>query len=90
MPIAPLLARPPLGSNEQAEVSNSFDTHADLDECDDVPVSCVDDVDLDTVVVLRYYLQLSDPEIAHTLGMAVGTIKSTLHRARAQMKEELS
>ncbi len=42
------------------------------------------------VVVLRYYLQLSDPEIAHTLGMAVGTVKSTLHRARAQMKEELS
>jgi len=42
------------------------------------------------VVVLRYYLQLSDPEIAHTLGMALGTVKSTLHRARAQMKEELS
>lgn len=42
------------------------------------------------VVVLRYYLQLTDPEIAHTLGMAVGTVKSTLHRARAQMREELS
>ena len=42
------------------------------------------------VVVLRYYLQLSDPEIAHTLGMALGTVKSTLHRARALMKEELS
>jgi RNA polymerase sigma factor (sigma-70 family) len=42
------------------------------------------------VVVLRYYLQLSDPEIAATLGMALGTVKSTLHRARAQMKEELS
>lgn len=42
------------------------------------------------VVVLRYYLQLSDPEIAQTLGMALGTVKSTLHRARAQMKEELS
>ena len=42
------------------------------------------------VVVLRYYLQLTDPEIAHTLGMALGTVKSTLHRARAQMREELS
>jgi RNA polymerase sigma factor (sigma-70 family) len=42
------------------------------------------------VVVLRYYLQLSDPEIADTLGMALGTVKSTLHRARTQMKEELS
>ncbi|MGB8857612.1 MAG: sigma-70 family RNA polymerase sigma factor, partial [Ilumatobacteraceae bacterium] len=38
------------------------------------------------VVVLRYYLQLSDPEIANTLNMAVGTVKSTLHRARNQLK----
>ncbi len=42
------------------------------------------------VVVLRYYLQLSEPEIADTLGLALGTVKSTLHRARAQMREELS
>jgi RNA polymerase sigma factor (sigma-70 family) len=42
------------------------------------------------VVVLRYYLQLSDSEIAGTLEMAVGTVKSTLHRARAQLKKELS
>lgn len=41
-------------------------------------------------VVLRYYLQLTDPEIADTLGMAVGTVKSTLHRARAHLKKELS
>ena len=42
------------------------------------------------VVVLRYYLQLSDPEIADTLGLPIGTVKSTLHRARAQIREELS
>ena len=41
-------------------------------------------------VVLRYYLQLSDAEIAETLDMAIGTVKSTLHRARAQLKKELS
>ena len=41
-------------------------------------------------VVLRYYLQLSDPEIAEALGIAVGTVKSTLHRARALLKKELS
>lgn len=41
-------------------------------------------------VVLRYYLQLSDPEIAEALGIAVGTVKSTLHRARAMLKKELS
>jgi len=42
------------------------------------------------VVVLRYYLQLSEPEIARTLGIALGTVKSSLHRARARLKEELS
>lgn len=42
------------------------------------------------VVVLRYYLQLSEPEIADTLGMALGTVKSTLHRARTHIREELS
>lgn len=41
-------------------------------------------------VVLRYYLQLSDPEIAEALGIAVGTVKSTLHRARVLLKKELS
>ncbi len=194
MPIDPLLARPPGGSNEPGEVSNSFDTHADLNEGVDIPdifmeaaedVVVREDVEsayrrlypqlvrlafllVDTaehaeeavqdafakaypkwsrienpdtymriavvhtcrsvqrrrglmrrtpaprvddavlgadhvadvvrrlplklrqVVVLRYYLQLSDPEIARTLGMALGTVKSTLHRARTQMKEELS
>ena len=47
-------------------------------------------LNLRQVVVLRYYLQLSDPEIADTLGMPIGTVKSTLHRARAQMRGELS
>jgi len=47
-------------------------------------------VTLRQVVVLRYYLQLSEPEIARTLGIALGTVKSSLHRARARLKEELS
>ena len=42
------------------------------------------------VIVLRYYLQLSEPEIADTLGMALATVKSTLHRARTHIREELS
>jgi RNA polymerase sigma factor (sigma-70 family) len=58
---------------------------------DDVAdVVCRLPLNLRQVVVLRYYLQLSDPEIADTLGMPIGTVKSTLHRARAQMREELS
>jgi RNA polymerase sigma factor (sigma-70 family) len=42
------------------------------------------------VVVLRYELQLSDPEIAETLGIPVGTVKSTLHRALARLRTEVS
>jgi RNA polymerase sigma-70 factor (sigma-E family) len=42
------------------------------------------------VIVLRYYLQATDQEIAVALKMPVGTVKSTLHRARARLKEELS
>jgi RNA polymerase sigma factor (sigma-70 family) len=41
-------------------------------------------------VVLRYELQLSDQEIADTLGMPVGTVKSTLHRALARLRTEVT
>jgi len=41
-------------------------------------------------VVLRYYLQLTDAEIARTLDIAVGTVKSTLNRARHQLRRQLS
>jgi RNA polymerase sigma factor (sigma-70 family) len=41
------------------------------------------------VVVLRFYLQATDAEIAETLDMAIGTVKSTLHRAKARLREVL-
>jgi RNA polymerase sigma factor (sigma-70 family) len=41
------------------------------------------------VVLLRYELQLSDQEIAETLGVPVGTVKSTLHRALAHLRTEV-
>lgn len=41
-------------------------------------------------VVLRYELQLSDAEIADTLGVPIGTVKSTLHRALARLRTEVS
>jgi RNA polymerase sigma factor (sigma-70 family) len=41
------------------------------------------------VVALRYELQLSDQEIADTLGVPVGTVKSTLHRALARLRTEV-
>jgi RNA polymerase sigma factor (sigma-70 family) len=36
-------------------------------------------------VVLRYYLQLDTREVASTLGVEEGTVKSTLFRARAAL-----
>jgi RNA polymerase sigma-70 factor (sigma-E family) len=38
-------------------------------------------------VVLRYYGGLSEREIAETLGVRPGTVKSMLHRALAQLRE---
>ena len=43
-----------------------------------------------SAVVLRYDLQLTDGEIAETLHMPLGTVKSTLHRAIVQLRSEVS
>lgn len=42
------------------------------------------------VVTLHFYADLSDPQIAAAIGVPVGTVKSTLHRALATMRRELS
>lgn len=42
------------------------------------------------VLLLRYDLQLTDTEIAATLGIPLGTVKSTLHRALARLREEIT
>jgi RNA polymerase sigma-70 factor (ECF subfamily) len=41
------------------------------------------------VVVLRHYQDLSLEEIAQALGMSLGTVKSSLHRALVRMREGL-
>lgn len=41
------------------------------------------------VVVLRYYEDLSEAEIAATLGVSPGTVKSRLHYARAALSRRL-
>jgi RNA polymerase sigma-70 factor (sigma-E family) len=43
-----------------------------------------------SMVVLRYDLQLTDAEIAETLEVPIGTVKSTLHRALGALRKELS
>jgi len=42
------------------------------------------------LVVLRYYSGLTDAELAATTGLPLGTVKSSLHRALAELKEALS
>jgi len=42
------------------------------------------------VVVLRYQEGLTQPEIAQTLGLPAGTVKTYLHRARKEMAELLA
>jgi RNA polymerase sigma-70 factor (sigma-E family) len=39
------------------------------------------------VVVLRFYEDLSEAQIAQTLGIRPGTVKATLHQALAQLRE---
>jgi RNA polymerase sigma-70 factor (ECF subfamily) len=41
------------------------------------------------VLVLRYYDDLSVPEIARTLQVSEGTVKSRLHRGLRRLKEEV-
>jgi RNA polymerase sigma-70 factor, ECF subfamily len=42
------------------------------------------------VIVLRYYCDLSEQDTAATLGMPVGTVKSTCARALARLRVEIT
>ncbi|MGW4424957.1 SigE family RNA polymerase sigma factor [Streptosporangium sp. NPDC004631] len=43
-----------------------------------------------TAVVLRYYEDMTEPEIARALGISVGTVKSTVSRAIARLRGDLT
>jgi RNA polymerase sigma-70 factor (ECF subfamily) len=64
------------------------DSLADRDELDRGLRRLPDSLRL--IVVLRYYLDLSDAQIAAALSLPVGTVKSRLHRALAQLRAELA
>ncbi len=40
-------------------------------------------------IVLRYYLDLPEAEVARQLGVPVGTVKSLVHRALARLRQRL-
>ena len=41
------------------------------------------------VVILRYFSDLTVPQVAHVLGCRQGTVKSRLHRALQRLRREL-
>jgi DNA-directed RNA polymerase specialized sigma24 family protein len=41
------------------------------------------------VIVLRYYLDLPEAEVARQLGVPVGTVKSLIHRGLARLRDRL-
>lgn len=40
-----------------------------------------------TILVLRYYLDMSEADVATTLGCRIGTVKSASHRALADLRK---
>jgi RNA polymerase sigma-70 factor (sigma-E family) len=42
-----------------------------------------------TAIVLRYYEDMTEPEIAKALGISIGTVKSTVSRAMAKLRGDL-
>jgi RNA polymerase sigma-70 factor, ECF subfamily len=43
--------------------------------------------DEQTLIALRYFLELPEREVAQTLGVPLGTVKSRLHRTLARLRE---
>jgi RNA polymerase sigma-70 factor (ECF subfamily) len=69
--------RAPLEAAEQQEVADTV-----LDALRKLPVA------LRVPVVLRYYADLSERDIAHAIGRRQGTVKSRLHEARRRLAED--
>lgn len=63
----------------------------DPEGTDPVLVQMIEELPLPsrTVVVMRYYLQWSHEEIADSLGIPIGTVKSRIHRAVADLRDRL-
>ena len=47
------------------------------------------DADQHRIVVLRYFAELTVPEIASSMGLKEGTVKSRLHRALGRLRKHL-
>jgi RNA polymerase sigma-70 factor (sigma-E family) len=77
----------PVGQLPDASVKDSTEQHADRDLLIGIMKTLTPQQR--SVVVLRHWERLSTDETATALGMAPGTVKSTLHRALARLRQEL-
>lgn len=77
----------PVGQLPDSSVEDSTEQHADRDLLMGIMKTLTPQQR--SVVVLRHWEQLSTDETATALGMAPGTVKSTLHRALAHLRQEL-
>lgn len=48
------------------------------------------DANAQTLIALRFFLELPESEVAQTLNVPLGTVKSRLHRALARLREIIS
>ncbi|MFI7449948.1 SigE family RNA polymerase sigma factor [Nonomuraea sp. NPDC049714] len=69
-------------------VETPFDTRCDMQERLELALQRLPER-MRAAIVLRYYEDMTEPEIAHTLGISVGTVKSTVSRAMAKLRSEL-
>jgi RNA polymerase sigma-70 factor (sigma-E family) len=77
----------PVEQLPDASVEDSADQHADRALL--IDVMRVLAPQQRRVVLLRHWEQMSTDETAAALGMAPGSVKSTLHRALIQLRQEL-
>jgi RNA polymerase sigma-70 factor (sigma-E family) len=61
-----------------------------LDRVQVWPLVCALPVRQRAVIVLRYYEELTEPEVAELLGISVGTVKSQAHRALAALRARVA
>ncbi|MFI9558811.1 SigE family RNA polymerase sigma factor [Nonomuraea endophytica] len=70
------------------------ETFSEAEACGEVHVRLEQALDqlparMREAIVLRYYEDMSEPDIARALGISVGTVKSTVSRAMAKLRLEL-
>ena len=76
------------GDEGLADASTTGDTPADVALSQDITTALQDlPLHLRVVVILRYYADLSEREIATAIGRRPGTVKSRLHEARRLLAE---